>query len=314
MSNIDHPCEPYGTDSYIHPLVLCDLAAGISWKRLSSMRKMALRKYAAASLRRATTGNSKFHACFEEVKMNRFKIVVMLLVVGLVALVLPSGVSGQNWNKRTKVVFSGPVEIPGVGAQVLPAGTYYFRLLDSASDRHIVQIFNEREDHVFATILAIPNWRLKPTSETVMTFRERAAGEPQAVRSWFYPGDNFGQEFVYPKMRAIELAKLTEQPVLAMPTELAEKILLPIKAADDPAVITLKQAPIEAVKPTGEVVPMAYVVEPPPARMEPVNTSPSSDSTKSLPHTASPLPFLGLIGLVALATGIGLSLVLKRTA
>jgi hypothetical protein len=246
--------------------------------------------------------------------MIRFRVVVMILVVGLVALAFPSGMKGQNWNKRTKVTFSGPVEIPGVGAQVLPAGTYYFRLLDSASDRHIVQVFNEREDHVFATILAIPNWRLKPTSRTVMTFRERAAGEPQAIRSWFYPGDNFGQEFVYPKMRALELAKLADQPVLAMPTEMAEKLIQPIKSADDPIVALLKQAPVEAVKPTGEVVPIAYVVDPPPARTEPVNTATTSDSTKSLPHTASPMPLLGLIGLLALATGIALSLVLKRTA
>jgi len=246
--------------------------------------------------------------------MTRFRVAAMTLVLALVALAFPSTMKGQNWDKKTKVTFSAPVEIPGVGAQVLPAGKYTFRLLDSASDRHIVQIFNEREDHVFATILAIPNYRLKPTSRTVMTFRERAAGEPQAIRSWFYPGDNFGQEFVYPKMRAIELAKLVDQPVLAMPTELAQTITMPIKSVDDPAVVTLKQAPVEAVKPTGEVVSMAEVVELPPARTEPVNTMNASDSTKSLPHTAGSMPLLGLIGLLSLAAGIALSLVVNRTA
>jgi LPXTG cell wall anchor motif len=246
--------------------------------------------------------------------MTRFRVAAMTLVLALVALAFPSTMKGQNWDKKTTVTFSAPVEIPGVGAQVLPAGKYTFRLLDSASDRHIVQIFNEREDHIFATILAIPNYRLKPTSRTVMTFRERAAGEPQAIRSWFYPGDNFGQEFVYPKMRAIELAKLVDEPVLAMPTELAETITMPIKSADDPAVVTLKQAPIEAVKPTGEVVSMAEVVELPPARTEPVKTMNASDSTKSLPHTASSMPLLGLIGLLSLAAGIALSLVVNRSA
>ena len=115
-------------------------------------------------------------------------------------------------------------------------------------------------------------------------------------------------------MRAIELAQLTGEPVLAMPTELAEKLTLPIKSADDPAIAELKQVPIEAVKPTGEVVPMTEVVELPPARTEPVNTVNASDSTKSLPHTASPMPLLGLIGLLSLALGVALSLILKRAA
>jgi hypothetical protein len=104
--------------------------------------------------------------------------------IGVVCMMLSSAASAQSWNKRTVVTFSGPVEIPGVGAQVLPAGTYVFRLLDSQSDRHIVQVFNKDETHIYATILAIPNWRLQPTDKTVMTFAERATGKPQAVRAW----------------------------------------------------------------------------------------------------------------------------------
>ena len=86
------------------------------------------------------------------------------------------------------MTFNEPVEVPGVGAQTLPAGTYVFKILIRHADRHIVQIFNEAEDHVFTTILAIPNFRLKTTDKTVMTFRERAAGQPEAIRAWFYPG------------------------------------------------------------------------------------------------------------------------------
>src|SRR5208337_1948553 len=92
-------------------------------------------------------------------------------------------------------------------------------ILDSQSDRHIVQIFNKDETQVFATILAIPNYRLKVTDRTVVTFRERPAGEPEALRAWFYAGENFGEEFVYPKARAVELAKETNTPVLFTVTE-----------------------------------------------------------------------------------------------
>ena len=241
--------------------------------------------------------------------MNRFKVGAMILCLALVALALPVGAKADEWNKKTIVTFSAPVEIPGVGAQVLPAGTYVFKLLNSQSNRNIVQIFNERQDHVFSTILAIPNFRLQATDKTVMTFRERASGEPEAIRAWFYPGNRWGQEFVYPKARAIEIAKLTNTPVLAMPTELATNLLEPVKSADEPPVIALIQAPVEAVKPTGEVVAMTEVVEPPPVETAAVK---STEPYQNLPETASPLALLGLIGLLSLGAGAGLSVVLKR--
>jgi len=238
--------------------------------------------------------------------MNRFKVGAMLFCLALLALAFPSGMKADDWSKKTMVTFSQPFEIPGVGAQILPAGTYVFKLLGSPADRHIVQILNEREDHVFATILAIPNYRLQATDKTVMTFRERAAGQPEAIRAWFYPGNRWGEEFVYPKARAIELAKQTNQPVLAMPTELAPNLNEPVKSIDEPPVIALKEAPIEAVKPTGEVVPMTEVVEPPP-----VQTA-SIEPEQSLPKTASPLPLLGLIGLLSITASVVIFVISKR--
>jgi len=239
--------------------------------------------------------------------MDRFKVGAMIFCLALAALAFPAGVKADEWSKITKVTFSAPFEIPGVGAQILPAGTYVFKLLDSASDRHIVQILNERQDHVFSTILAIPNYRLQTTDKTVMAFKERAAGQPEAIRAWFYPGNRSGQEFVYPKKRALELAKLTNEPVLAMPTELETNLIAPIKSADEAPVIALKEAPIEAVKPSGEVVAMTEVVEPPP-----VETAAVQSAEKRLPKTASQLPLLGLIGLLSIAAGLGLSAISKR--
>ncbi len=243
--------------------------------------------------------------------MNRFKVGAMIFCFALLALAFPCGARADEWNKATTVTFNQPVEIPGVGAQILPAGTYVFKLLDSLSDRHIVQIFNQRRDHVFATILAIPNYRLRVTDKTVMTFKERAAGQPEAIRAWFYPGNQWGQEFVYPKARAIELAKLTNQPILAMPTELASKLVEPIKAADEPPVVALKEAPVEAVTPAGDVVAMTEVVEPPPVQTAAIQPA---EPKEALPKTASLLPLLGLMGLLSLAAGAVLSLIPKRLA
>jgi len=100
----------------------------------------------------------------------------------------------DTWNKKTIVTFSDAVEIPG---QVLPAGTYVFKLANSASDRHIVQIWNEDENQILATIFAIPSYRLDAPDRTIFEFDERLGASPMALRSWFYPGDNTGQEFVY---------------------------------------------------------------------------------------------------------------------
>jgi len=219
---------------------------------------------------------------------------VFAFSISVLCTMFSSTASAQIWNKRTSVTFSAPVEIPGVGAQVLPAGTYVFKLLDSQSDRHIVQIFNKDESHLYATILAIPNYRLRATDKTVMTFAERAAGDPQAIRAWFYPGDNSGQEFVYPKKRAVELAKVTKAPVIYIPDELAASIVAPIRTATEPPVIAFKEVPLRAVTPEGQDIAITEVVVPPPVQ------------TAGLPKTASDLPMLALMGFLCLTVAVSL--------
>lgn len=222
--------------------------------------------------------------------MKRFRAVGLLFCLALLALAFSPGVQADEWNQKTKVTFNRPVEVPGVDAQVLPAGTYVFKVFDSSSNRHIVRIFSEDETHVFTTILAIANFRMRSTDNTVMTFRERAAGEPQAIRAWFYPGRTWGHEFVYPKFRAIELAKIAEEPVLALAT--------PIELTPETPVTVLAAAPIVAVKPTGEVVPVEEVAQ------APVAAAAEPAEVEELPQTASPLPLLGMLGLLSLGVGL----------
>ena len=114
---------------------------------------------------------------------------------------------------------------------------------------------------------------------------------------------------MYPKRRAVELAKITNLPVLAMPTELESEITKPAKSVDDEPVVALKQAPLTAVKPTGEEVEIAQVVTPPPAQQKA-----TADAPEQLPQTASQLPLFGLIGLLSLGAGLALMGILKRTA
>src|SRR5580700_6939279 len=199
--------------------------------------------------------------------MKLFNAMTAVCSVALVGAVLAPAARADDWNRKTVITFSGPVEIPGVhlkGWGVLPAGTYVFKILDSKSDRHIVQIFSADEKTVYATILAIPNYRLKATDKTVVTFRERPAGEPEALRAWFYPGRNWGEEFVYPKSKAIEIAQSANTAVLFTPAEIPVEVEEPIKTVDEPVVAQLRTAPIAAIQPTGEQVELAQVVTPPP--------------------------------------------------
>ena len=246
--------------------------------------------------------------------MKRFGVSTTVYCAALLGAMLLPGARADDRNRKTTMTFSGPIEIPGVhlkGWGVLPAGTYVFKILDSSSDRHIVQIFNKDETMIYATNLAIPNYRLRATDKTVLTFRERPAGQPDALRAWFYPGRNWGEEFVYPKAKAVELAKATNNAVLFTPAEIPLEVAAPIKTADEPVVVQLKQAPVLAIKPTGEEVELAQVVTPPPAQT-PVADASTRDNDRKLPQTASPLPLIGLFGLLLLGGAVTLRFVERR--
>jgi LPXTG-motif cell wall-anchored protein len=208
------------------------------------------------------------------VKKNK-SIVLTFMLAMLFACVAPSNVFADEWDKATKVTFTEPVEVPG---RVLDAGTYWFTLAGSESDRNIVEIWNADRMHLVTTIMAIPDYRMQPSGKTVIKFLERSSGSPEAIHAWFYPGDNFGQEFVYPKTRATQLAKQMNRPMLSMPDEGA----------------TIEQAPVAAIAPSGEEVDIGEVVA-----TQPV--APQEAPQSSLPQTGSNVPLLALIGTLALA-------------
>ena len=237
--------------------------------------------------------------------MKIVKTALVVFTLSFFGAILATGARAQSTDhsKRTAVTFSQSVEIPG---QILPAGTYTIELLgDQLGDRHIVRISNADQTVVIATVLAIPNWRERPTGKTVMTFSERAGDAPDALKAWFYPGDNFGQEFVYPKHRALELAVAEKEPVPALTTD-----TLPIEEAE------LTTTPIVAETPEQQEVPVATVIEvtPPvaaaPVAAAPVAAAPVLVAANELPKTASLLPLVTLLGVMM----IGFAFVLKRIA
>ena len=214
--------------------------------------------------------------------MNRLLLAVAC--IGLAGVGLTPTAQGDAWDKKTVMTVNDTIQVPH---KVLPPGTYVIKLLNSLSDRHIVQIFNADETELLTTILAIPNYRLEPTGRSVFTFWEMPPGQPAALRAWFYPGDNFGQEFAYPKTKAVTIATVSH---LEVPTTEAEK-------ADEMAT-----APIVIEEPNREPVIATAPVPAPPVSLPEVTAVPPPP-TPELPKTASPYPLIGVVGLFSIVAG-----------
>jgi hypothetical protein len=226
--------------------------------------------------------------------MRVAKALLVVLGLALLLAVLVSPTRADTWDKKTVVTFNQPIELPNL---TLPAGTYVFKLLRSPAVRHVVQVWNADETKLLGTVLAIPNYRLEPTGETVMNFKERPAGSPQALRAWFYPGDNFGQEFVYPKAKAVQLAQESHVIVPATTTEPTES--------------TLTTVPLVAITPEQKEEPIAKAIQVTPPAPVQAAAAPAQAPAK-LPQTGSTIPFIGLLGLVSVGLGIALKMLAKQ--
>lgn len=244
--------------------------------------------------------------------MKNFKAFAAVSCLGLASLALAPSASADQWNKRTIITVNEAIQVPG---KVLQPGKYVMRLMDSPSNRHVVQIFNEREDQLQTTILAIPNYRLQPTGKTEFQWWETPAGQPKALRAWFYPGDNFGQEFAYPKNEAVQIAASTNTsvPTTYAQTE-AELATARVGTVDragtemeldrqtysrndgvQPTEVAQNTTPAPAADNTAAATPA-----PAPAQ----ETTQASGGNEQLPRTASPVPMVGLAGLLALGASV----------
>jgi hypothetical protein len=228
--------------------------------------------------------------------MNLVRVLVAAFAAFIISSLTP--LNADQWNKKTILTIDQPVQLPHV---VLQPGTYVFKLLDSPADRHIVQVFDKDERHLVTTILAIPNYRLQPRGKTEVDFWEVPAGQPKAMRAWFYPGDNFGQEFAYPKERSTTIEAYVKEPVPVTTAQTAEEITKQETheeiAPPPPPAPEPPPAPVEAVPEPAPPPP------PPQPTLEqvPPTPPPAPEPPAELPKTASPMPLIGLLGILSLA-------------
>lgn len=229
-----------------------------------------------------------------------------LLALGLADGVVVSNARADQWDKKTVLTVDQPIQIQ---ERLLQPGQYVLKLLNSHSDRHIVQIFNGDQSHVIDTILAIPNYRLQPTGKSQFLFWETPPGSAKALRAWFYPGDNFGQEFTYPKHLQV-LEASASSTVTRASTTMEQQTTAATTTEETSAPPAQAQSTGEANR--EETVETAEAA-PPPAPAPPPQAQPVAEQPPAtLPKTASPYPLIGLCGALSLSL-FGL-LRLKRSA
>jgi len=142
------------------------------------------------------------------------KIQKSYIIVGLIiafALFFELAAHADESNLNTTMTFSEPIQVPG---QVLPAGTYVFRLADPGGSQNVVQIFNSDRTVLYATLETVTAERQQPTGDTAVTLAKQGPGKPDALLKWFYPGRNTGNEFVYSEQEEKALAQDTQLTIV----------------------------------------------------------------------------------------------------
>jgi len=247
---------------------------------------------------------------------NYLKTLAFVAVVSMAAMGIAAA---DQWDKKTIITTDEVMQLPNM---MLQPGTYVIKLAESSSNRHIVQFYDKDEKHLITTVLAIPNQRLRLTGKSVFAFWEVPAGQPKALRAWFYPGDNFGQEFAYRSQEATKITAsnsgaevpIDDQPAAAEPTPAPAE---PVAAAEPEPT----PAPVEVA-----AAPQPPAPEPPAAAREPVTPAPTpaeaSDAQRinqappqpdTLPKTASNLPWLVLTGFLSIVGALALNLAYRRS-
>lgn len=232
--------------------------------------------------------------------MNSIRNVALACMTAAMVTMSVNAQAQGTANQDTFFTFSQAVELPKT---TLPAGTYFFQLMDSSSNRHIVKVMSQDKTKLFTTLLAIPYYSNdRPSDQPQVRFLEvpasASASPTNAIKIWFYPGNSVGHEFIWPRDRAMALARATSQTVLTTKSE-----------AEDAELTRVDGSGIEVAEATDTTG------QPQPAP-QPVGAISGSDSTpapmpertadvaprKDLPHTAGVLPLLALLGMGSLAS------------
>lgn len=234
--------------------------------------------------------------------MLRAKLLGGVYAVATLALLTPGVVSAQPADKRTYFTFSGAVEMPGVA---LPAGQYEFRIANPDTSRNVIQVLSRDGKKTFGLFSTHHAERATASDDAEVRFLEAGPGAPPAIRTWWYPGERTGYEFVYPKQQARRLAQRSRQPVLTTRNETtttqdtngANLTRISPNGSESQVSENEVEANPAGARQTGVRADNSSVPAPSPA---PVGGAVARNRTR-LPQTASDTPLIALMGVLMLA-------------
>jgi len=229
------------------------------------------------------------------------------LALAVLWLALSPDAMAQGTDKKTVMTIDQPFQIPGV---TLPAGKYVVKLVDLTGSRSIVRFMSSDEKKIYATLLGVPDYRLAIPDKNAFSFYESKSGDPRPLRAWFFRGENWGVEFVYPKAKAVEIAKASGEHVVATsaePPASSEAGNLTESQANS-AAKELAQEPVFGIQPSGNEVELSAIHSGAPTAVALADVQ----TPAKLPKTATPFALFGLAGLLAAGAAAAVRVSRKR--
>jgi len=227
--------------------------------------------------------------------MRSNKLFVFVCAAALLTTMSAAPARAQTIDSRTEFTFKQPVELPNV---TLPPGTYVFRFADPTGGKRVMQVLaKDASNKMYGLFMTVSAERSKPSDAAELRFLETPAGQPVGIKSWWYPGDTIGREFIYPKDQALRLARATNQPVLAA-------------QAKDLSSGQIPAGDLTYVSPSGEETRAAAQQQTATATAG-APAAPAQEGTMAradLPKTSTPLAGIGLIGLISMLGAAALRL------
>lgn len=186
---------------------------------------------------------------------------------------------------------SSPVNIPGV---TLQPGSYSIHVVNHLSDRVILKV-DGADGNLHATFIGVQNSRIEKPAKSGPVRWPNPADGANYLKGWYFPGAPGVIEFVYPKAAAVAIATSNPAKVPAVDPASEGKVSDNTLSQDDMQLLTLWVLSLQQVGPgvpspgiKAERYQMASVGQGPVIR--------------ALPHTASLIPWVWLMGLCSLVS------------